>query len=200
MRFELQTSEVRSKFIMDCTRAAIGGSNLDVNAFGMRVAAKYLADVPVLDRVTKFVAIEGDVDSMTRAKIRNGEIAMRYIKGEVKFPCDLEEAWVDSLPEPWRGDLIRDLAQRYGLLGARKADITPQQHWACLADLLADAGRTTQALAPMYADGRLTREDAPFAQRALAEIQRMQADLASMEAQVRAVLPTAPVTTLRSAG
>jgi len=155
-----------------------------------------------MDRVTKFVTVQGDIDEMTRAKIRNGEIAMRYIKGEVKFPCDLEEAWVDSLPDPWRRDLIRELAQRVGLLGARHADLSPQEHLANLADVLADAGRTAQALAPIFADNKITAEDAPYFQRAHIEIQRALADLVSLRNQVEGVLSSgaSSVVSIRSAG
>ena len=196
MRFELHAPATRSKLIMERTRTAIHNSALDVNAFGLRVAEKYLATVPVLDRVTKFVAVDGNVNAMARAKVRNGEQAMRYIKGDIKFPCDLEEAWIDALPDPWRRDLIRELAQRVGLLGARNTDLSPAEHLASLADVLADSGRTAQALAPIFADGRVTREDAPHCQRALVEIARAIADLTSLQAQVQGAL----VTTLRSAG
>jgi hypothetical protein len=175
----------RSQLIIERTKAAIHNTGLNVLKFASRVADRYMETIAPLDRVRDFYAASGTVKSLARAEKLNGQIIDRYIKGAVKFPTDLEEAWVDSLPEPFRGDLIRELAGRYGLLGARQADLTPSQHLACLADVLTDAGRIATALAPIFADGRITAEDAPHCRRALPVIAHALADLASLQAQLQ---------------
>lgn len=200
MPFDLHETATRSKVIIERTEAALSNS-LTVPKFATRVAELYLQRVPALHRVVKFVKMDGSTDDLLAAERRNFEIVLHLIKGTTRFPADIEESWIDALPEPYRKDLIRELAQRVGLIGARQAELSADDHAANLADVLADAGRIAQALAQAYADGKLTREDAPACQRALPIVARGIADLASLQVQLQAVVAAASsVVPLRSAG
>jgi|SRR6185369_1498986 len=148
----------RSRLIMHRTMQAISASGLNILKFASRVAERYVGSVQPLERIVDFHESGSTVESAVRAELGNGKLVDRFIKGVVRFPVDLEEIWVDCLPEPNRSDLIRELAWRYGLIGAKLPAETAHEHMARLSDVLADAGRTAQLLAPMFGSGKLSLE------------------------------------------
>lgn len=187
-----QPQETRSKLVMRRTMQAIKGSGLNVLKFASRIAECYIATVPQFERCVQFYEPGASIDSAAAAERANGKLVDRFIKGVVKFPADLEECWVDSLPEPYRSDLVRELAWRYGLIGAKLPAIAHHEHIARLADVLTDAGKTAQLLAPMFARGRLDLEgeSAPRIEHALAQIDKALGDMQSLREQIRAQMPT----------
>lgn len=185
-----QSTVPRSKLIVLRSLQAIQGSGLNVLKFSTRVAENYTGSFDALDRSIDFRDPGMSLKSALRAERANGDKIDRYLKGEVRLPCDLEEAIVDSLPEPFRSDLVRELAQRYGLLGAKLPDQSHDDHIACLADVLTDAGRTAQALAPMFAKGRLDITDVPRVTKSLQAIDQALGDLQSLRAQIQTQLPS----------
>ena len=182
--------EPRGALIIRRTIEAIAKSGLNIAKFGSRVAENYMATIDPADRTMEFVvAGSGSVEALTYAELRNREKVDHIIKGVVRFPVDLEEAWVASLPEPFRCDLVRELAKRYGLLGAKHGDLTAGALLANLADVLSDAGQTAVALAPLFLDGKIDDADRPNVPRALAAIERSLADMTSVREQLRAQMP-----------
>jgi len=164
-------------------------SRMNLQTFAIAVAEHYLAATTQFNRVAKFRVVEGETKEIFRANEHNCEIVTRMMRGVIKFPADLEEPWVQSLPEPFRGKLVRELALRYGLLGARIADVPAPHRMACLADVLVDAGDTVRAMGPILADGKINEADAQYCASARETIARMQADLASLDSQLSAVAP-----------
>jgi len=182
--------EPRSRLIIRRTVEAINGTGLNVLKFSSRVADSYRALVAANDRTLDFHESAGSLKSLLRAEKRNGNIVDRLLKGVVRFPADLEEAWVDALPEPHRADLVRELAARYGLNGARMPEASAHRHVVDLANVLRDAGEIAKALAPACADGLITSEDATHVAASLVEIDRALADLGSLRAQLVSAIAT----------
>jgi hypothetical protein len=183
----------RSRLIAKRTEQAIASSGLNVLKFASRVAERFLASVPQFQRCVQFYDSGSTLESALDAERANGKLVDRFLKGAVKFPADLEECWVDSLPEPYRSDLVRELAWRYGLLGARLPAVAHHEHVARLADVLADAGRTAVALAPLFDKGKLNVEGEGGARiaQSMLTIRKAIADLVSLEEQIKAQLPSA---------
>jgi hypothetical protein len=178
------TIEPRSRLIIRSTVQAINATNLNVLKFAAQVAENYMALIAPNDRVIDFYEQAGTMKSLLRAEKRNGCIVDRLIKGVVRFPDDLEEAWIDALPDPYRCALVRELAARYGLSGARLPAASSLQAVVNLADVLHDAGELAKALAPACADGRITMEDAPHIAVSLAQIDRSIDDLLTLKNQL----------------
>lgn len=187
-----ESPATRSQLITQLTALAIQSTNLNVLTFSMRVAEIYNNAVPPLDRIVDLQHPGLTLESAHVASLSNGKKIDNLLKGKVKFPADLEEAWVDALPEPHRSNLVRALAKRYGLLGTRADELTPAQQLANLSDVLTDAGQTACALAPIFADGKIDQADLPHLANALAVVERGIADFTSLREQMRAQLPPEP--------
>jgi hypothetical protein len=72
------------------------------------------------------------------------------------------------------------------LLAARAAD--DQAPLASIGDVMAAVGAIAKRMAPILADGQIDSRDRPHAKPALAAISDLQAKLASLSAQLTAVL------------
>jgi ubiquinone biosynthesis protein UbiJ len=180
--------EPRSHFICRRTQEILDSGPLNVLKFAHRVADIYLATIAPTHRVIEFYESTGTMKSLLRAQKNNGVLVDRFIKGVVRFPGDLEEAWIAALPEPSRTDLLRELAARYGQLGASIPDRTARQHVANLADVLRDAGEIAKAMAPLIADGLIAAHDRTHLRASLAETERMLCDITSLHAQLTKML------------
>ncbi|UEX76824.1 hypothetical protein LMH63_12750 [Spiribacter halobius] len=110
----------------------------------------------------------------------------RYAADDLRFPVELEEAWVAALEDPWRSDCIRELAERYGLYGAFRRPATVAGDTASWASVLEDFGLVTRDMAAVLADGRIDQDDASRLPALLRDVQRMQADLESLRQHVQA--------------
>jgi hypothetical protein len=183
----------RPLLLMDITERAVRETRGGVIAFADRVADFYLESVPAEQRRAKIKPVVGDIAQMSAAQRANRQTVDRYIKGDVKaFPADLEEAWVRALQEPYQGEALRELSARYGLLPARvRLDQAPI---ATLGDLTARVGDLLTRTAPIVSDNKIDAADQPFIKPALAAIVELQAQLASLEAQLIAALPDAGAT------
>jgi hypothetical protein len=184
------SQEPRSRLIIRRTNEA----RVNVLKFATAVAEHYMAAVAPDDRIMEFHTSSGSMDSALAAQKNNGHLVDHILKGVTRFPVDLEESWIAALPDPYRGDLIRELAQRYGLIGAQLPAVEPHEHVARIADVLRDAGRTAQLVAPMFGTGKLDvrAETAQHIAHALMQIDRSIDDLISFKEQIKAQLPTPP--------
>jgi hypothetical protein len=185
MKPNLQLS--RPALLMAITERAVRETRGGVIAFADRVAELYLESVPAEHRRAKIRPLAGDIEQVGVAQKANRQTVDRYIKGDVKaFPADLEEAWVRALPEPYQAEALRELSARYGLLAARATD--EQAPLASIGDVMAAVGAIAKRMAPILADGQIDSRDRPHAKPALAAISDLQAKLASLSAQLTAVL------------
>jgi hypothetical protein len=194
---ESQSSEPRSRFIVRRTLEILRATSLCVRKFAAEVASGYMQRVAEHERVMDFDPGVGSVEAACRAEVRNAKKIQHLLDGEVKFPADLEEAWVAALPAPQKNDLVRELAARYGLLGARLPACDTHHAIADLAAILRDAGEISTTLAPAFANGTLDFNDVPYLRCARPVLTRAVADCSSLLAQVSHVLdrqdqPTEP--------
>jgi hypothetical protein len=154
-----------------------------VMAFADRVADHYLAHVPEDQRRVPLKPVVGNLDQMSKAQRANRQTIDRYINGEVRaFPADLEESWVQALPPPSNERALREMAERYGLLAARAPHAGGTT--VTLGDIAQDVGALLQRMAPIIADGQIDHADKPYVAPALAAVRNLQAELASLEAQL----------------
>ncbi len=138
------------------------GSNR--RSFAMAVADMYLNRLAEDDREVPFrITRGGDCDA---DKKHNGQILGRYLDGVVKtLPSNLEDAWVLSLPEPYRSNCERELGRRRGFLPIRLDAIEESCDTAGVGQLMTDFGELVAALSPAVADGVIDEKDRPYARR-----------------------------------
>lgn len=192
MTLDRQFDEPRSQVIFRHTAAAVRNSHHNDNSFAQAVADAYMARVAPEERIVQF-HVGTDVASIDKAQSRNAKIIERFRNGTVKLPADLEESWVAALPDPWRTDCARELAQRYGFMGAFQPVSGPLSQLLSTARLSIEFGETIQALASVQADGRIDAGDVSGLRRALKEARDLAAEVASAEASItRALAELAP--------
>lgn len=151
----------RQAVVFDHTLRMLRAGLTNQRSFAMEVADRYLdmtaedeRDVPF--RITR--GGDGDAD-----KKHNGQILGRYLDGKVKsMPANLEDAWVLSLPEPYRSECERDLARRRGMLAVPMPTDDGLQV-VSVATLFQEYGELVAAIAPAVADGKFGPEDRPHA-------------------------------------
>lgn len=178
--------EPRSRTILRHTRQAIRDGRLRTLPFSERVSDRYLATVAPEDRVVPLKEEGATIESASAAKTKNGVYFDRLIRGVVKtFPVDLEDAWVEELPQPYRQHCESDLAARRGYAVVRDTleSDTPDMQMADLGVALREAGEATIALAPIFANG-VDASDAPLIPAALREV----ADVLGAFVQIRRLL------------
>lgn len=176
MKPDPQFHEPRSAVVFRHTTDAIRNSAHTDSSLAQAIADQYMADVAPGERILQFhVGI--DADSTEKALKANGQIIARIRNGTVKMPVDLEESWVRALPPQWRDACARELARRYGFLGARIPMMEPHAGVLAVARLSVEFGHTLEALTNILADGLICPKDIPELRRALDEICQLEAEL-----------------------
>lgn len=152
--------EPRSAVIVRHTHAAMRSSvRMCIRKFASRVAEHYTGRYAEGDR--HIVFHHGTtIDTATEAEKANAQIVTRFMDGTVRFPADLEESWVAALVDPFRMDCARELAQRYGFIGAMAPRTRGEPVWT-MGDMALRFGSMMQAIAPIIADGRIDQADCP---------------------------------------
>lgn len=170
------------------TRRVLDETGTNAQSFAMSVADSYLALTAPDVRTVPFKLSDDPATDMRN----NAQILRRYMDGTVKvLPADLLDAWVLSLPEPYRSECERDMARRRGWLPVRvPATSTPDQaRTVGVAELASEFGQLLEAIAPALADGRIDDADLPFARRILDESDDLIGAVIAMRRQVQAILP-----------
>ncbi len=176
MKSDPQYHEPRSAVVFRHTTDAVRNSGHTDSSLAQAIADQYLADVAPTERIVQFHT-GTDADSIERALKANAQIVGRIRNGTVKMPVDLEESWVRALPTQWREACSRELAQRYGFLGARIPMMEPHAGVLAVARLSVEFGHTLEALTNILADGRICAMDIPEMRRALDEMGQLEAEL-----------------------
>lgn len=183
----------RQSIVYGHTRRMLDATGSNYTSFAMLVAESYLAMTAPDVRQVKLRTGEG-VD-LIKAMENNAQILRRYMDGTVKtLPCDLEDAWVCSLPEPYRGDCERDLARRRGMLAVHMPNDGAADPATGLATLAHEFGELASALAPALTDGRIDQADLPHARRILDCSDDLICATVAVRRQVQALLPPTVVT------
>ena len=124
----------------------------------------------------------------------------RWEEGDVRMPVDVEEAWVEALPEPYRSECRRELAQRMGLWGAVRSEAGPAGDYECWSRALHSFSEVTRAMGCILADGEIGPQDAANLEELIAKADAMRSDLTSLIERSRTAIDTgapADVTQLR---
>lgn len=119
----------------------------------------------------------------------NDQLVQRFLQQDVKFPADIEEAFVLALPPQRRRRCLADLMARYELLAAPIPKATTEDASESLSRLLDSTGAVIRAIAPMMADGVVDERDAPHAKKALRTIHSAQAELTGWAQRITDALP-----------
>lgn len=133
-------------------------------------------------------AHQNDAEKWVSLRRKWDETIRRITRGDVRFPVDLEEAWVAALGEPWRTQCKRELAWRHGLWGAVRHEQGSAGDHKAWASALHQFGELTQSVGDVLADGAIDSEDLEQLPDLINTARAMQADLASLEQRALTVL------------
>lgn len=160
MKRATQYQPPRQVVIYSYTRRMLDETATNANTFAMAVAERYLATTAPDVRQVPFRLGEGD--ELFAAMKNNGQILRRYMDGTVKvLPADVEDAWLLALPNPYRGECERALAQRRRRVSYELPADASDKDFSTIADVLAEAGDLCAAWGRAMADG--TVDDDEFA-------------------------------------
>ncbi len=187
----MQFQPPRQSVIHGYTRRMLDETATNANSFAMAVAERY--HQMVAPDVRQVPLRLGEGDALCKAMRDNGQVLRRYMDGTVKaMPVDLEDAWVLSLPEPYRGNCERDLARRRGMVPVPRPVDSESAQVVCLSRLMSEFGQLIEALSPAMADGRIDANDLPYARRILDESDDLISAVLAVRKCVQALLPEPP--------
>lgn len=188
MKPTLQFLPPRQSVIYHYTERMLRETGTNRRTFSMVVAEQYLQLVAEDDQDVPFRITRGGT-AADGDKKHNGQILGRYLDGVVrKLPADLEDAWVLSLPEPYRSDCERDLARRRGMLAVRMPVDGEAAHAVGVARQATAFGDLMSAYAPALADGRIDAADLPHVGRILDASDDLICAVVAMRRQVQALV------------
>lgn len=187
MKSQSQFHEPRSTTVFRHTAEAIRNSSHTDASLAQVIADQYMRDVAPGERILTF-HVGTDIDSMDKAHKANAQIVARIRNGTVKMPADLEESWVRALPQPWSDNCARELANRYGFIGARMPELSPQAGVLCVGRISVEYGQTMEAIARVLADGQICAQDVPALRVAAEEMGQMGAAMWTLLAYVQGLL------------
>lgn len=105
------TMEPRAALIIAATRKSLRETGRTLRHFAAELIDHYHARTHVDDRTVRFHR----TDNPYKDEEANTQIVDRMLSGLVRMPVDIEEAWVLAIADPYRRELLNELAARYGL-------------------------------------------------------------------------------------
>ena len=127
-----------------------------------------------------------DVTSFEKLRAAWDTYVRRIESGEIRFPVELEEAWLEAMEDPYRTACKRERAQRVGLWGAiRHVEGAIGDH-CCFGETVREFGQLTQQMGEILADGSMHSGDAKHLPELTRRIDAMQADLESLKRRAQA--------------
>ena len=172
--------ETRSQSIERVTRIYFRETGVSQETFALTLMENYFERVHEVHRSIKFHC-QGDTYKDMRS---NSKMVERFMNGTMRMPCDLEEAWVDALPDPYHSRLKSELADRYGLLAVEIPDA--ERGSKDVAALFRECGEAGEVLSRMLvSNGSIGLEDAPFARHAVEQLTDVVTVAMSLIHQVR---------------
>lgn len=158
MKRSVQFQPPRQSVVFAYTRRMLDETATNANQFAMAVAEIHLATVAPDVRNSTLQLGEGD--ALFAALKNNGQIVRRFMDGTVKsFPCDLEDAWVMALPEPYRSDCERDLARRRGRFSIALPENLKAADAAGIASVMTSTGKLCAGWGESLADDHLSAQE-----------------------------------------
>lgn len=154
----------RQSILFAQTQAACYETGLHLPDFAERVARRYNANVAPEHRNLHLPAEpEGDsADAYFHWKDALRRRIERYLNGAVNLPVELEKAWLEALPSPYRERAIFHLFYDLGMLPVRlpNPDECTAQN---LSRVLTEHAEALSASAPIVENGRIDEADRPHA-------------------------------------
>lgn len=181
---DLLTQETRPQTLARHLQAMQHDTGRTLPAFAADVVAAYLATTQPGRRTIHWHAA-GDPYADMRA---NAQILRRYLDGDHRFPCELEEAFVSAFPQPFRDHLRADLAHRYGLLPVARPVVSASAQQAGMAALFREVGEAGERVSEMLGDGQIGPEDKPLLDQALKELDDVVAVALGLQHAIRAAV------------
>lgn len=141
------TKETRTQTIVRFTRQFLHGRSGGLKTLTMDIVENYYAMVPLEARTINFAASP----DVSKNMVNNIKFVQRCLNGEIRFPAELEEAWVKALDAELEYRLTAELAARYGLLCVFKHDMPASSNLALedSAVLMKETSEALTALAQM---------------------------------------------------
>jgi hypothetical protein len=181
---------------------AVRHSGETIEGLATRAVEVYESRTPLHARRIAFQPMSRDPYAAQRANATHVRRFLGLSEPATRLPVELEEALVLALPDPFRAECLRELADRVGLLAAKAPD--PQASPLLVpADLMRECADVITALAPALCDGTYTAADLPAIREALGALADVSGAVASLRHQLcDAELRLAPSTgpRVRAAG
>lgn len=189
-------SDVICRHVQTALRHAGG---LTRESFADAVVLLYHERTPFHLRGVQFHPFDRDADvyAVQRA---NAQLLFRMLdtNSNVRLASEIEESVVLSLPQPYRGECLRELAHRYGLMAVPLPAPQGGDRVVQVGEFAGAFGGCLLALAQTLGDGHLDADDAANAPRAVKELDELIALATSLrEAHAMHIAPTTPGGTVR---
>jgi hypothetical protein len=170
---------------------AVRLSGETIESLAARAVDIYQQRTPLHARGIEFQPLGRDPYLALRANALHVRRFMGVSSPSVRMPAELEEAMVLALPEPFKRECLKELAERYGLLASR-APQPDGRVWDGPADLMRECAEALRALAPALVDGKLGREDAAELRACMRHLDEVHSAAHSLMAQLSDVLDDKP--------
>ena len=154
--------ESRTETIMRHTEAMFLALRMTPAAWSVDLVAEYHRLVPAAARTVRFQA-EG---STANVLANNGQMVNRlrslYEDNAIRFPADLQEAWVNCLREPYRNACRLDLAMRDGTLYVAIPDLVGCSDLESVSRVTMAYAGVLHSVAPTMEDFVIDQKDRPL--------------------------------------
>jgi hypothetical protein len=162
---------------------AVRASGDTIESLAGRAVELYEQRTPLHARRISFQPLTRDPYPALRANALHVRRFLGLSEPATRLPVELEEALVLALPEPFRGECLRELANRVGLLAAKAPEPTHSPMLAP-ADLMRECADVITALAPALHDGHYGAADLPAIRAALGALADVSGAVASLRQQL----------------
>lgn len=168
---------------------ATAETRYSLDDFATAFAAAYHRQVPEHARSLDLTppVEQGSYADYAKAVGRLRKRVQRYIDGGLHLPTELEEAWVEALPDDYASACRATLARRYGFLAAVAPDVAACTDGEAVGRVMTQTGHVLSGLSAALADGCIDAADLQRDPHLMDRIRDAQAALESVAARVAAV-------------
>jgi hypothetical protein len=187
--------DTRAAVICAHLALALHHSGLTMRTYATTVRDLYEQRTPRHARTLEFHTTRTDPYADERA---NAQIVQRFIDGTTRMPVEIEEAMALALPQPFRGECQRELAERYGNLAAPIPTVSADAPLADAGKLMAECGQALVEISRSYSNGMIVHGESNTARAALNELTDVIAQATSLRERLTQAL-SAPAILLKRA-
>lgn len=173
----------RDDVILAHWQAAVRYSGATIESLAAEAVELYEARTPPHARHLSFLPRARNPYEAQRTNAVHVRRFLGLSQPPTRMPAEFEEAAVLALPEPFRSECLRELAERVGLLAAKVPGPTDSPLCAP-ADLMLECAEVITQLAPALHDGTYTADDLPAIVAALGALADVSGAVASLRHQL----------------